>query len=283
MANSPKKFAAPTDWSNVADWYDQLVGGDGSEFHKHVVLPGILHLLGDIKGKSILDVACGQGVLCRVLAEKGAGVTGVDSAEPLVRLARQRTPSIHYHVGDARDIDFLPANFFDSATCILAVQNMHPIQPVLDTTARRLKQWGTLVIVMMHPCFRGAKESSWGWDIDKGVQYRRVDRYLTPRKAPIVAHPGKNDGAYTWTFHKPLQDYVKACRKAGLLVDAMEEWPSHKVSTSGPRAHAENTARKEIPMFMAIRAVKVPAASLPAQVSAVSIDPSDVNADEGAS
>jgi hypothetical protein len=36
----------------------------------------------------------------------------------------------------------------------------------------------------------------------------------------------------------------------------MEEWPSHKQSTSGPRAPAENTARKEIPMFLALRAVK---------------------------
>jgi hypothetical protein len=50
---------------------------------------------------------------------------------------------------------------------------------------------------------------------------------------------------------------VKALRNAGLLIDAMEEWPSHKTSTSGPRAAAENSARKEIPMFMAIRAVKV--------------------------
>jgi hypothetical protein len=37
----------------------------------------------------------------------------------------------------------------------------------------------------------------------------------------------------------------------------MEEWTSHKVSDSGPRAPAENKARQEIPMFMAVRAVKV--------------------------
>jgi hypothetical protein len=42
-----------------------------------------------------------------------------------------------------------------------------------------------------------------------------------------------------------------------LLIDALEEWPSHKTSTSGPRAAAENTARKEIPMFLALRAVKI--------------------------
>ena len=85
---------------------------------------------------------------------------------------------------------------------------------------------------------------------------RRVDRYLTPRKAPIVARPGAEKDVYTWTFHKPIEAYVKALRQAELLIDAIEEWPSHKVSTSGPRAGAENIARKEIPMFLAIRARK---------------------------
>jgi hypothetical protein len=53
-------------------------------------------------------------------------------------------------------------------------------------------------------------------------------------------------------------------RFAGMLVDSIEESPSHRTSTSGPRATAENTARKEIPMFMAIRAIKA-AASIVAE------------------
>src|SRR5690606_20504011 len=89
------------------------------------------------------------------------------------------------------------------------------------------------------------------------VQYRRVDRYLLPRKAPIVTHPGSAPDQYTWTFHKPISAYVRAMRQAGLLVDAIEEWPSHKTSQPGPRAAAENRARQEIPMFLAIRGVKL--------------------------
>jgi len=112
-------------------------------------------------------------------------------------------------------------------------------------------------MVMMHPCFRSPKETSWGWDEQQKVQYRRINRYLLPRKHPIVAHPGQKTGEYTWTFHKPIEAYVKSLRSANLLIDALEEWPSHKTSTSGPRAAAENTARKEIPLFLAVRAVKV--------------------------
>ncbi|MBV8781411.1 MAG: class I SAM-dependent methyltransferase [Phycisphaerae bacterium] len=244
-----------TDWHDVADWYDQLVGESGSEYHKNVVLPGVLKLIGP-DAKRVIDVACGQGVLCRLLREKGVEVTGVDLAAGLIDAARQRGPGdIRYHVGDARDLSFLPADAFDAAACVLAIQNIHPSQPVFASVARILVSSGRFVIVMMHPCFRGAKETSWSWE--KGVQYRRVDRYLLPRKSPIVTHPGKSAGQYTWTFHKPIEAYVKAARQAGLLIDAIEEWPSHKTSTSGPRAAAENTARKEIPMFMAMRCLKV--------------------------
>jgi ubiquinone/menaquinone biosynthesis C-methylase UbiE len=238
------------------------VGDAGSEYHQKIVLPGVARLLAVRQGDAILDVACGQGVLCRLLQQRGAEVTGVDAAEPLIRAARDRGPAaIHYHVGNALDLSFLPAGHFAAAACVLAIQNMHPIAPVFAAVHRVLKPGARLVLVMNHPSFRGPKETSWGWDESRGIQYRRVDRYLLPRKAPIVTNPGSAPGAYTWTFHKPLEAYVKALRGAGLLIDALEEWPSHKTSEPGPRAAAENTARKEIPLFMAIRAVKVDVAS----------------------
>jgi ubiquinone/menaquinone biosynthesis C-methylase UbiE len=254
-----------TDWSGVAEWYDRLVGEEGSEYHREVVHPGTLRLLALQPGDPVVDVASGQGAFARLLQSRGAEVTGVDAAEPLVRAARERGPdSIRYHVGDARDLSFLPEGRFAAAACVLAIQNMHPIAPVFQSVARLLRIGGRFVMVMMHPCFRGPKETMWGWDPDKGVQFRRVDRYLLPRKTPIVTHPGSAPDVYTWTFHKPIEAYVRALRNAGLLIDAIEEWPSHKTSEPGPRAGAENTARKEIPMFMAIRAVKVaPAGNLP--------------------
>jgi ubiquinone/menaquinone biosynthesis C-methylase UbiE len=264
-----KAAAAPTtDWGNVADWYNDLVGPSGSEYHQQVVLPNTLRLLNPKAGESALDAACGQGVLSRLLAARGVRVTGVDAARELIEAARHHplppapagagaVEPPTYRVGDARDLAFLPESHFDLAACVLAIQNIHPIQPVFQTVARALKPGGRFVVVMMHPAFRGPGETHWGWDGEHNVQYRRVDRYLVPRKAPIVTHPGKQAGVYTWSFHKPIEAYVKAMRNAGLLVDALEEWPSHKTSTSGPRAHAENVARKEIPMFLAIRCLRL--------------------------
>jgi ubiquinone/menaquinone biosynthesis C-methylase UbiE len=162
-----------------------------------------------------------------------------------------------YHLGDARDLNFLPQDCYDSAACVLAIQNIHPLPPVFASACRVLKPGGKLVLAMMHPCFRVFQASHWGWDESGKVQFRRIDNYLLPRKVPILTHPGQRDGAYTWSFHRPLETYVTALRNAGLLIDAIEEWPSHKTSQPGARAAAENTARKEIPMFMAIRAVRI--------------------------
>lgn len=270
MKPSPRK-ETKTDWSGVAGWYDDLVGDEGSEYQRHVVHPGVLRLLGDVKDKRVLDVACGQGVLCRLMQQRGAIVTGVDAARPLIEAARDRDPQrppgakpATFICVEAQKLDEvrpLDGVTFDLAVCVLAIQNIHPIVPVFDAVARRLNPDDRFVVAMMHPAFRGAKESHWEWTDDRSVQFRRIDRYLTPRKSPIVASPGKlkreGDTTYTWTFHKPIEAYVAAAVKAGLLIDALEEWPSHKQSEPGPHAAAENTARKEIPMFLALRCVKV--------------------------
>lgn len=254
-----KKQRAPkTDWNKVANWYDDHVGDEGSEYQREVVFPGVIRLLAPKPGEKMLDIACGQGVLARLLHERAVDMTGIDAARELIAAAKQRSdPAIIYQVGDARKLDHLPEAHFDAAACVLAIQNIHPINGVYSGVARTLKPGGRFVIAMMHPSFRGAKETSWGWDQKSMVQYRRVDRYLMPRKTPIVAHPGKSPDTYTWTFHKPLEAYVKAARNAGLFIDALEEWPSHKTSSSGPRAAAENRAREEIPLFLALRALRV--------------------------
>src|SRR5947208_8411637 len=108
--NEPMSAKKPqrTDWGNVAEWYDQLVGESGSEYHREVVLPGVLRLLNIQTGEKAIDIACGQGVLCRILAERGSEVTGVDAAKELIRSAIERGPaSIRYHLADARELGFL--------------------------------------------------------------------------------------------------------------------------------------------------------------------------------
>ncbi len=249
-----------THWASVADWYDALVGDSGSDYQQNVVFPGAMRLLQIGPADRVLDVACGQGAFSRVLRTKGAAVTGVDAASSMIQLAMERSdPSIQFHVADARDLAAAPdlaGKRFTAAALLLAIQDLDPIEPVFKGIAALLEPMARCVVVMMHPCFRVPKNADWGYDEEHRTQYRRIDRYLLAFKEKIITHPGQGDGLHTWTFHRPLQSYVRALSGAGLLVDAMEEWPSHRVSDSGPRAAAENTARREIPMFLALRAIK---------------------------
>jgi len=65
------------------------------------------------------------------------------------------------------------------------------------------------------------------------------------------------DQQVTWTYHRPIQAYVNGLAEAGLWTNALEEWPSPRVSQPGPTARAENRARAEFPLFLALRAVRV--------------------------
>jgi 2-polyprenyl-3-methyl-5-hydroxy-6-metoxy-1,4-benzoquinol methylase len=255
--------SASAGWQRVAGWYDALVGERGSEYQREVVIPRTLHLLEAKAGERVLDVACGQGVLCRALAERHVRVTGVDAAPALIEAARRRNDSdrfaIDYRVGDARRLaDVVDAEAFGAVVCVLAIQNVAPLSPVWEGCRRVLEPAGRLVLVMMHPCFRIPRASDWGWDERAARQYRRVEQYLSSTRTEIEIHPGSNPSQTTPTFHRPLQAYVNTLGSAGLTIDRLEEWASHKTSPEGPRKRALDESRREIPMFLALRARKSP-------------------------
>ena len=250
---------ASTAWEGeVAQWYDNLVGQRGSSVQEQVIFPKTLRLARISKGEFALDFACGQGAFCVALSKAGARVTGVDASAAMIQQAKRRfSKEAKFQVADARDVARLfPEPVFDAIFCILAIQNIDPMEPVFSVCARALYPGGRLVVVMNHPAFRIPRQSNWGWDEARKLVFRRVDRYVTPLKIPIQMRPGADPDLTTWSFHRPLEEYVKAISGAGLAVDAMEEWPSNKTSQVGSRARAENRAREEFPLFIAIRAVK---------------------------
>ena len=66
-----------TTWGGVAEWYDNLLEG-GDTFQAKVIAPNLVRLLGDVKGKKVFDIACGEGYFSRIFSKEGALVTGVD-------------------------------------------------------------------------------------------------------------------------------------------------------------------------------------------------------------
>lgn len=247
-----------TSWDPVAKQYGKLLKEENT-FQSDVIFPGALRLLNPSKGKRYLDIACGEGSFAELVAKKGAEVVGFDAGSGLVKQAyEKRIRGTTFRVADARQFAALfPAASFDGAVCILAIQNIDNLPAVLNEAKQVLKSGAPFVLVLNHPIFRIPRQSGWGWDEKRALQYRRIDSYLTSNEIPIVANPGRGGkSAITYSYHRPLHAYFAELAKAGFIVDALEEWTSHRNSDSGPRAKAENRARNEIPMFMAIRAVR---------------------------
>lgn len=246
-------------WQHVAGWYHEYL--ESSEtLQDKVVYPGVERLLAPGKGNTYLDVACGEGAFAQRLAKGGAKVVGFDAAPALIRIAeRRRVPGAEFLVADATDAGTraLYGRQFDGAACILAIQNIRDAERVFVQTASLLKPNAPFVIVLNHPAFRIPRQSMWGHDEKKKMQYRRVERYLSPMNIPIEMNPGAKHGETTMSYHHPLAFYVNELARAGFVIDHMEEWTSHKESKPGGHAREENRARDEFPLFLAIRARKI--------------------------
>jgi SAM-dependent methyltransferase len=244
-----KRTPTPTSWGGVSDWYvDHLKGSD--TYHAQVIVPNLLRLLKVRPGLRVLDVACGEGSLVRTLASAGADAQGCDIAPELIAAARALHPDGAYSVAPADQLIGITDESFDWVTIVLALQNIEHYQAAIAEALRVVAIGGSVALVLNHPAFRIPRRTQWGWDSEAQIQYRRVDGYLSESKAVIAMHPGKDNSPKTVSFHRPLQNYMKAIEKAGGVVTRIEEWVSHRTSQGGPRKNAEDRARGEFPLFM---------------------------------
>lgn len=244
-----------TSWSKVGKWYNKLVGASGHYYHEHIILPKLKKLLPIKPGDKVLDLGCGQGVYARSLP-KGVDYLGLDLGKSLIEEAKKldRDQAHAYRIADVTRALSISAHSFDHVVAILALQNMEHSEIAIKNAANALKKGGDFVFVLNHPAFRIPRQSSWEIDLNNKLEYRRINRYLSPLCIPITAHPGKNKSPITWTYHQPLSFYFTALCDAHLQVTNLEEWISDKESR-GRVGRAENRARREFPLFLAIRAV----------------------------
>ncbi|MBM3191464.1 MAG: class I SAM-dependent methyltransferase [Chlamydiae bacterium] len=241
-----------TSWEPAGEWYHGLVGSEGHYYHRHIIFPELLKLLKTKKENlSLLDMACGQGAFAKALP-KNFHYEGVDISPTLIRQAKQQCPDKIFHLHDIC-IPFDLGKTFTHATMILAFQNLDNPLEALRNIKHHLKQGGTLVLVLNHPCFRIPRQSSWGLDEHKKNHYRRIDIYMSRLKIPLDVHPGNKNSAHTLSFHYPLSDIFSFLQQAGFAVHHLLEWVSDKVST-GKHAKIENRARLEFPLFLTLLA-----------------------------
>ena len=272
--NNNKGINNKTSWGGVAEKYNEYINND-KNYHNEIIIPNILRLIGNIKNKNILDIACGQGVLSQILSDNGAIVSGFDAGIELIEIAKHndKKNKINYSVADAEDFakNYLVENNinnkssnktdkykdFDIIICVLAIQNIENMKRVIENILLVSNNKTKIYFVINHPAFRIPRASSWGYETAEGganIQYRRIDKYMSEDKIKMDMNPGEKankNKKYTYSFHRPLQYYFKLFSNTGLSVLRLEEWISPRVSV-GKNSERENIARKEFPLFMCI-------------------------------
>ena len=161
--------------------------------------PLVQRILGDVRGKRVLDVACGTGRHAVRLAEEGAYVTAVDRSEEMLAVAKAKTDRVRWVHGDLDRLPFDDAAF-DVALCALVFEHLHDIEPAIAEAARVLVPGGKYVMSVFHPAFL--------W---KGV----VPHFVSAKDASLE---------YEMPAHVHLpSEYVDAFRKAGFEIGLFSE------------------------------------------------------------
>lgn len=120
--------------------------------HTHIEKPAVLEIMGDIKGKKVLCVGCGDGQEANLFYERGADVVGFDISEELVRIAKSKYPNIDFYVDDAES--FTLDEKFDIAYAGFVAHYFPNYKSFLSNTSKLLKKKGDLIFSIIHPIKR---------------------------------------------------------------------------------------------------------------------------------
>lgn len=146
----------------LADQKNQLTQVAGQDravmLARTVTIRALERLIGPPGGRSVLDLACGNGKLSRWLTVHGAHVTSVDNSVESIEAARAREAAeprgINYIVGNADDLYMIDDSAFDDVICHLAMDRYENIGPIVAEVSRIIKLGGRFIFSVGHPCFQ---------------------------------------------------------------------------------------------------------------------------------
>ena len=126
--------------------------GPGSPNEKHY------KLLGNIKGKKILEIGCGGAQCSIAMAKKGAKVTGIDISEEQLKfakkLAEKNKVNIDFYQGDIRNLKQIKSNSQDIVFSAFALQYVDNLKKCFNEIHRVLKKKGLFIFSLDHPFSR---------------------------------------------------------------------------------------------------------------------------------
>ena len=204
-------MARTVDWDELADYYDAKQGDTGDLWHRSLIDPPLIEMVGPVRGLRLLDLGCGNGYLARRFAREGATVVGVDGSQRIIEKAQARESrdplGVVYHVADAARLRVLVTGTFDIVYSNMALMDFVDAEASIAEAGRLLKDRGRLVASLSHPGFDTGSGSSWLLErvqLETDVS-RRIRRYREPFED--AGEWRLEDGGAvvrTRSYHRPL-------------------------------------------------------------------------------
>ncbi|MFF0295995.1 class I SAM-dependent methyltransferase [Kitasatospora sp. NPDC004614] len=233
-------------WDTIADWYTALLraGSAMNDFNRDVLLE---HLPDELGGHRVLDLGCGEGVIARAVAARGASVVGIDPSPRMIEHAKSavagRAGTVSYSIDDGCVLRTVATDSVDWVTAGLSLNNVPDLDAALSAVRRVLTAHGSLVFTIPHPCFE-APHATWTQTED-GTARRVVGAYLAEgfwrSTNPEAVRRAGNQ-------HRTLSTYLTALVRHGFVLDAITE------PAPGSQLAAAQPQRAGLPPFLAVRA-----------------------------
>jgi ubiquinone/menaquinone biosynthesis C-methylase UbiE len=219
-------------WEKNAAYWDSYMG-EGNHYVEVLLWPAIERFIELNAGDKILDVACGNGLTSRRLAQMGANVIAFDFSEGMIQHAIERSQEhmkqIEYLVLDGTDEDALinlGENEFDTALCNMALFDMAEIDPLFRALSRLLKEGGRFVFSILHPHYNSSMVARVSEQADTEgdrvtVYCLKVFGYKTATTSRGLAL--SDQPVPQVYFHRSLQDVLNSGFEQGFVLDMLDE------------------------------------------------------------
>jgi ubiquinone/menaquinone biosynthesis C-methylase UbiE len=183
---------------------------DWAEIQEQTVRPVYQEVMKRTKvgnGTSYLDVGCGAGMAARLAAELGADISGIDAAEDLMEIAKERVPNANFHNGDMESLPF-DDDSFDVVTGFNSFQYAGNPRIALAEARRVTKSSGHVVIMT--------------WGAPEGMEAASLVAALKP---VLPAPPPGAPGPFALSDEAVLRDFASAAGLKPISVfDVQSPW-----------------------------------------------------------
>jgi ubiquinone/menaquinone biosynthesis C-methylase UbiE len=217
-------------WDALSKWRDFRMGEAGDLWHRALIDPALLGMLGPVRGLRILELGCGNGYLTRRFRRHGAvRAVGVDASQGSIRLARRREaarPSgAEFVHGNAARLPQFESKSFDRVVANMALMDIRDAAATIREASRLLQPSGRFVFSINHPCFEIDENSSWVVEHRPYTDTisRKVEGYRNERTVRVAWRVAEAEWGYTTSYHRTLTTYAQYLYDAGLAISRLAE------------------------------------------------------------